>query len=159
MQSVTDDVQSLGIVPRGSTALYDAIGKAISETGSILASLKEDDRPGRVMFVIQTDGQENASREYKSAAIAELIKKQTDIYAWQFQFIGADQTSVLEAQSKLGFSSANTAFYSTDNSGQTFDILTSKLKASRSVTHDAYTTGVTMCFTEEERSAMAKVEA
>lgn len=156
IQLVSENVEEFGIAPRGWTALYDAIGRAIAETGSALAKLKESDRPGRVIVVIQTDGLENSSREYTSAKIAEMIKTQTETFQWQFQFVGADEKTVLEAQRVLGFSSNNTAFYQTKNSSDTFKTLNSKLKSSRSADFALYSSGATMAFTDEEKVSMAK---
>lgn len=76
------------LVPRGSTPLLDAVGRAIVSTGEILAAISEDDRPAKVVFVIQTDGHENASREYSAERIREMVKHQTETYGWQFVFLG-----------------------------------------------------------------------
>lgn len=155
LQLVSEAVEDFGISPRGGTALYDAIGKAISETGSKLKSINEKDRPGRVIFVVQTDGQENSSKEYKASNIKKLVKEQTDKYSWQFQFIGADERSVLDATDILGFNSQNTAFYNTSNSKGTFDMLNSKLGLSRSAGYAEYSAGVTMAFSAEEKEELA----
>lgn len=76
--------------PRGGTALYDAVGRAISETGRRLKAMKVADRPGKVVVVIVTDGQENSSKEYSHTQIAQMIKTQQDEYNWEFIFLGAD---------------------------------------------------------------------
>ena len=76
------------LVPRGMTALLDATGRAIVETGEYLAKMDEADRPSKVVFVVQTDGQENSSKEYKLEQINEMVKRQTDDYQWQFIFLG-----------------------------------------------------------------------
>lgn len=85
-------------VPRGMTALYDAVGRAIVATGTRLAALDEADRPDKVVFLIQTDGEENASHEYDAATLQEMIRHQQDKYAWEFVFLGAniDAGSVAE---------------------------------------------------------------
>ena len=67
-------------MPRGSTALLDAVGRAINETGDRLAKMAEPDRPGLVIFVIVTDGEENASREFSKATIKEMIERQQTKY-------------------------------------------------------------------------------
>ncbi|QEL18002.1 vWA domain-containing protein [Limnoglobus roseus] len=85
------------LVPRGNTALLDAVGRAIVETGERLAKTPEADRPALVVFVITTDGQENASREYTKAKVQEMISHQTDVYKWQFTYLGANQDSFGEA--------------------------------------------------------------
>ena len=85
-------------VPRGMTALYDAVGRAIVATGTRLAALDEAERPDKVVFLIQTDGEENASHEYDAATLQEMIRHQQDKYAWEFVFLGAniDAGSVAE---------------------------------------------------------------
>ena len=76
------------LVPRGNTALLDAVGRAINETGERLAKMAEEDRPGLVVFVITTDGLENSSKEFSKAQIKELIERQQSAYKWQFIFLG-----------------------------------------------------------------------
>lgn len=85
-------------VPRGMTALYDAVGRAIVATGTRLAALDEAERPDKVVFLIQTDGMENASCEFDAATLQEMIRHQQDKYAWEFVFLGAniDAGSVAE---------------------------------------------------------------
>src|SRR5262249_34920935 len=85
------DVPPYHLVPRGSTALLDAVGRAIIETGERLRNMKEADRPGLVVFVILTDGQENSSREFQLAKIKEMVQHQQDVYKWQFTYLGANQ--------------------------------------------------------------------
>lgn len=85
--------------PRGMTALYDAIGKAINETGTKLANMDEKDRPSKVLFLIVTDGLENASQKFKAPDIAKMIKHQEDKYSWEFTYLGANQDAVLEGSS------------------------------------------------------------
>ena len=84
-------------MPRGSTALLDAVGRAINETGDRLAKTPEQDRPGLVVFVIVTDGQENSSKEFSKARIKEMIDEQQKKYNWQFTFLGANQDAFAEA--------------------------------------------------------------
>ena len=85
-------------VPRGMTALYDAVGRAIIATGKRLAAMDEAERPEKVVFLIQTDGEENASHEYDAATLQARIRHQQDKYAWEFVFLGAniDAGSVAE---------------------------------------------------------------
>ena len=84
--------------PRGGTALLDAIGRAMIETGQRLESMAEQDRPGLVIFVVMTDGQENSSHEFSKAKIKEMTQLQQEKYGWHFTFLGADQDSFAEAQ-------------------------------------------------------------
>jgi uncharacterized protein YegL len=90
-------VSQIELVPRGSTALNDAIGKAINETGARLSSMSEKDRPGLVVFVILTDGFENCSREFTADQIKSMINKQQEVYSWEFTFLGANQDAILSA--------------------------------------------------------------
>jgi hypothetical protein len=76
-------------VPRGSTALLDAIGRTIDELGARLASLPEQDRPMQVIVAILTDGLENSSQNYTWQKIADAIKQQSEQYRWTFLFLGA----------------------------------------------------------------------
>lgn len=85
------------LVPRGNTALLDAVGRAIVETGERLAKTREADRPGLVVFVIVTDGQENSSREFTLAKVREMIAHQQAVYKWQFTYLGANQDAFAEA--------------------------------------------------------------
>ena len=82
-------------VPRGTTALNDAIGKTVTGIGSKLAQLPEAERPGQVIVVILTDGHENASKEFSREQVARMIEHQRSVYSWQFLFLGANQDAVL----------------------------------------------------------------
>lgn len=84
---------------RGMTAMLDAIGRTINSVGERLARTDENDRPGKVVFVITTDGQENASKEFSKAQIKEMIEHQQHEYNWKFLFLGANIDSVSEAGS------------------------------------------------------------
>jgi len=83
--------------PRGFTALLDAIGKTINSTGRRLEAMPEARRPGRVLFVILTDGHENHSREFNAKQVFAMIRHQEDKYGWKFVFIGADQDAIASA--------------------------------------------------------------
>lgn len=91
---------------RGCTALLDAVGKAILDVGYRLSKASEDNRPGKVIFVITTDGFENASREFTYEKVKELIKHQQEKYSWEFIFLGANIDAEKEADS-LGIDSVN----------------------------------------------------
>lgn len=90
---------------RGCTALLDAVGRTIDSVGRRLARTAEEDRPGKILFVITTDGYENASREYSKRRIKEMITLQQNTYNWNFLFLGADIDAVGEADS-IGIRSA-----------------------------------------------------
>lgn len=81
------------LAPRAATALLDAVGSELARTGEDLSALDEDDRPGTVLFVIITDGYENASKEYTLEAVRAKLAEQRDTYSWAVQFIGADDAA------------------------------------------------------------------
>lgn len=75
--------------PAGMTALFDAVGRTIDEVGARLAKTREDKRPGAVIVVILTDGEENTSSgEYKNGRLEKMIKTQADDFQWSFIFLG-----------------------------------------------------------------------
>lgn len=83
----------------GCTALLDAIGNAIKHIGNIHKYIREEDVPVRTMFVITTDGMENASREYSSDQIKEMIRRQEKEHKWEFLFLAANIDAVSAADS------------------------------------------------------------
>ena len=83
---------------RGTTALLDAVGKTILDVGYRLSRTEEHDRPGKVIFVITTDGMENASSEFTHEKVKTLIKHQQDKYNWEFIFMGANIDVIAESQ-------------------------------------------------------------
>ncbi|MCL2555636.1 MAG: VWA domain-containing protein [Firmicutes bacterium] len=101
---------------RGTTALLDAIGKTIVDIGKRLEAAKEKDRPKKVLFVITTDGHENASREYSAAKIKEMIQHQTDKYSWEFLFLGANIDAIGTARD-LGIREENAVEFLCDSEG------------------------------------------
>lgn len=78
------------LVPRGWTALLDAVGSAIKRTGEFLAAMPEEDRPATVIFGYMTDGMENRSREYTWAQVLALIDEHTAKYGWDFAILGTN---------------------------------------------------------------------
>jgi hypothetical protein len=108
------DVPELSIVPRGSTALLDAVGRSMARVGERLADKPEHERPGVVIVMVITDGQENASHEVSRRALKAAIKVQQRRYNWRFMYLGADASAFSEAAS-LGIQAA--ARYSPDSAG------------------------------------------
>ena len=84
---------------RGSTALLDAVGKTILDVGYRISKTSEEEKSGKVIFVITTDGMENASRKFTAKKIKELIKHQQERYNWEFIFLGANIDAAKEADS------------------------------------------------------------
>lgn len=100
--------------PSGGTPLLDTIGTAIVETGQKLAGFPESLRPSKVLFVIQTDGQENESKKYTRAKINEMIKHQQEVYKWEFIFLGANQDAIKSGES-LGIGASKSVNYGFNN--------------------------------------------
>lgn len=98
--------------PRGSTALFDAIGRAIKDTDRRISALPEQARPGKVIFAIFTDGMENASQEYTLKHISDLIRLYRDQKGWEFLFLAANQDAIATAASMQmdGHLSGNVSF-------------------------------------------------
>lgn len=86
---------------RGCTALLDAVGGAIHHIGNIHKYARPSDVPGKTIFVITTDGMENASRCYSAHDVKRMIEKEKEKYGWEFLFIGANIDAGLEAE-KIG---------------------------------------------------------
>jgi hypothetical protein len=138
-------------VPRGNTALLDAIGRTINSTGKALGDMPEDQRPAKVLFVIITDGQENASSEFTREQINKMICHQRDAYAWEFVFLAANQDAIATGTA-MGVAGANSMSFAANAQG------TRSSYASLGANVRNYRTGVvaTAGFTEEDR---AKQEA
>jgi uncharacterized protein YegL len=97
-------------MPNGGTALLDALGATIESVGAKLAALTEDERPSKVLFLVITDGDENASRKFTKTKIKEMVEHQTSIYNWEFVFMGANIDSMSEG-SAMGVSRGNAMNY------------------------------------------------
>jgi len=101
MQDITS-VPKLNIQPRGGTPLIDCLGEFITEIGRDLAKMREQDRPGTVILMVMTDGEENSSRKWTAQQVKDLIAQQTEVYKWKFMFLGANIDAV-ETGAALGF--------------------------------------------------------
>ena len=101
---------------RGSTALLDAIGKTISQVKAEQNKLKTKEKSGKVLFVIITDGMENASKEYTVNAIKKLISEQKEKENWEFLFLGANIDAIKTAES-FGIEKSKAAQYKSDSTG------------------------------------------
>ncbi|HEY1064870.1 MAG TPA: vWA domain-containing protein [Pirellulales bacterium] len=139
------------LVPRGSTALLDAVGRSIVEAGARLAKLPEADRPGLVVFVIVTDGHENSSREFKKAQIKAMIEHQRSVYNWQFTFLGADDSAFDEAAS-MGISAGSSAPYAPAKMAEVYEATSAKLGRMRM--QAAQSLPIDDSYTDEERKKM-----
>jgi len=103
-------------VPRGTTALLDAVGRTIDDVGVRLDSLPEEDRPEKVIVGILTDGFENASKDYTNTRISEMIDLQQKTYNWEFLYLGANQDAFSVAQS-LNIKGINTSNFVANSIG------------------------------------------
>lgn len=101
---------------RGSTALLDAVGKAIHHIGNVHKYAREEDRPEKTVFVITTDGMENASREYTYEHVRKMIQRQKETYGWEFLFLGANINAAKEA-ARFGIAEDHAANYHADRQG------------------------------------------
>ena len=101
---------------RGSTALLDAIGGAIHHIGNVHKYARDEDRPEKTIFVIITDGLENASRSYTYAQVKQMVERQKQKYGWEFLFLGANMDAI-ETAGRFGISADRAANYNSDCEG------------------------------------------
>ncbi|MFO0428865.1 MAG: vWA domain-containing protein [Planctomyces sp.] len=145
------NVPKYSLVPRGSTALLDAVGRAINETGARLAAVEESQRPGLVVFVIVTDGAENSSREFTREKIREMIEHQQSVYKWQFTFLAANQDAFAEGAT-LGIVQDGIANFAAEKVSVAYAATAKKMSRMRKAINDGET--VDNNFTEEERKEL-----
>ena len=103
-------------VPGGCTALLDAVGEAIHHIGNIHKYARSEDVPEHTIFVITTDGLENASRRYGSDRVKRMIERQKEKYGWEFIFLAANIDAV-ETAEHIGISRSRAANYRADGAG------------------------------------------
>lgn len=101
---------------RGCTALLDAVGGGIRHIGNIHKYAREEDRPEKTLFVITTDGMENASRSYTYDKVKRMIERQREQYGWEFLFLGANIDAAREA-ARFGIRADCAADYHPDGVG------------------------------------------
>ena len=101
---------------RGCTALLNAVGKAIRHIGNVHKYAREEDRPEKTLFVITTDGMENASRSYSYDRVKSMIQRQKEKYGWEFIFLGANIDAAREA-ARFGIHADYAANYNADREG------------------------------------------
>ncbi len=135
---VLHDRVPLSAVPRmteedytvfGCTALLDAVGDAIRHIGNVHKYARAEDRPEKTLFVITTDGLENASKRYTYEKLRHVIERQKEKYGWEFLFLGANIDAVAEAQ-RFGIEESRAVRYHSDRKGtaRNFDVLSGVLK-------------------------------
>ena len=101
---------------RGCTALFDAIGGAIHHIGNVHKYARREDVPAHTIFVITTDGMENASHNYSSQRVKEMIKRQTEKYGWEFIFVAAN-IDAIETADNIGIRRERAANYRQSKDG------------------------------------------
>lgn len=140
------------VVPRGSTALNDAVGRGIVELGELFARTAEDERPGKVIFAIVTDGEENASREYPGqpgqARVKALLEKQREEFGWEFLFFGTTDIDAVAAAAGFGVGRGQTLTFDPSGGGTV-----AMAAAASAYMGDYRGSGLSRSFTDEEREA------
>ena len=116
------DIQKVGPMTwkdyyvRGCTALLDAVGKSIHHIGNVHKYARDEDRPEKTIFVITTDGMENASRQYSYERVRKMIEHEKEKYGWEFLFLGANIDAAKEA-ARFGITEECAANYHADHQG------------------------------------------
>lgn len=111
-----EKLTSRDYVPSGSTALLDAVGDAISHIGNVHKYARSEDVPEKTLFVITTDGMENASRRYTLDEVKRKIERQREMYGWEFIFLGAN-IDAAQTASSMGISDEQAVNYVPDKAG------------------------------------------
>ena len=149
------DCEPFKLEPRGSTALLDAMGRAIVEFGAELAELPEDERPGTVIFGVMTDGQENSSQLYTFKQVQALVRHQEKAYNWQIVYLGANQDAIATG-AKLGVRADRSMSYAATDHGTraVYDTFSASSVRASGIG------GQSISFTDEDREdAMADEES
>ncbi len=125
---------------RGCTALLDAMGKVIHHIGNVHKYAREEDRPEKTLFIITTDGMENASREYTYERVRKMIEHEKKKYGWEFLFLGANIDAAKEA-ARFGIHTDRAANYHADHVGtavlyEAMSEAVCNVRASRSMSAD-----------------------
>lgn len=109
---------------RGSTALLDAVGGAVGHIANIHKYARKEDIPEKTLFVITTDGYENASRRYSYESVRKMIEQQKEKNGWEFLFLGANMDAAAEA-GRFGISADRAVNYKCDKAGTalSFDVI------------------------------------
>lgn len=101
---------------RGCTALLDALGSSIARVANNHRRMKEEFRPDKVIFVVTTDGMENASREYTYKKVKQMVEHEKEKYGWEFLFLGANIDSA-ETAGRMGIDADHAVNYHADSRG------------------------------------------
>lgn len=149
-QVLLKDFKRVHITPRGSTALYDTVCGVIDEVGKQLTKIAEEKRPSQVVFVIITDGMENASREFTGADVKNRIEHQESVYNWKFIYLGANQDAYSVADI-MGMKKGDVMTYATSSAG--IGGMSKGLSSSVNYYRTATNLSAKVAFTDEQKSA------
>lgn len=127
------DLDNTTFVPRGGTALLDAVGRTIDIVGEHLSKMNESDRPDKILFVILTDGEENSSKKFSTEQVKQKIEHQSNVYKWEFTYLGANQNAWATGTS-IGIAYNKNLTYAANTSGSyaAFSSLSSNTRMYRS---------------------------
>lgn len=135
-----DSISDKEYYVRGTTALLDAVGKTINKIVNVQKRTSPEERANYVMFVITTDGMENASREFTYEKVRQMIEHQKTKYNWEFIFLGANIDAVATAE-RFGINSDRAANYKADSEGTllNYEVISetvSNIRANRAISED-----------------------
>lgn len=133
---------------RGCTALLDAVGGAIHHIGKVQKEMPEEDRPEKTLFIITTDGMENASREYTYEKVKKMVEKKKKKKHWEFIFLGAN-IDAIEVAGRFGVAANRAVRYECDSAGTAlnFDVMSNMVSCARA---SASAEDMAECFDDEE---------
>ncbi len=146
------NVPKYSLAPRGMTALLDAVGRAVNTVGERLDKMPEEDRPGHVIVVIVTDGQENSSHEFTKAQVREMVDRQQSKYNWKFTYLGAGPDAYAEGMG-MGVPAAAVCQFTPRNVGEVFTSASASSSSSRSASSSSRSA---MSYTDAQRKAMVQ---
>ena len=117
---------------RGCTALLDAVGGAIHHIANIHKYAREEDRPEKTLFIITTDGMENASKRYSYDKVRKMVEKEKKEYHWEFIFLGAN-IDAIEVAGRFGVAANRAVRYECDSAGTAlnFDVMSKMVSKAR----------------------------
>lgn len=152
------DLPKLKLEPRGGTALLDALGRAIDETGSRLRAMPEAERPAKVVLLVITDGEENSSRERTAEQVKKLVQQQENEWRWQFVYLGAN-VDAFAAGASIGVSAGKSAGYGATGQcvNAMYHNLAGKFAAYRCAASNSAAEATALDFDEEDRVAQGEV--
>lgn len=139
-----EKVKPYGLIPNGNTAMLDAIGRVCTDFGAELAAIPEELRPGHVILVITTDGEENSSREYSYEDIKKILTRQRAVYSWDILFLAANQDAILTG-GMIGIPMASSLSYDASDVGTRSGIAAASAYTASSVQYGS------AAFTDEDR--------